>query len=112
MHNYLNGAKQIAAIMEKIRKEVPAQLGGSEVLALRDYELGIVKNPKTGEEKGTGLPKSNVLYFELENDAWCCVRPSGTEPKIKIYYTTLGKDLEEAQAKKDKFAEALKPIMA
>ena len=94
-----NGAKQIAAIMEKIRKEVPAQLGGSEVLALRDYELGIVKNPKTGEEKGTGLPKSNVLYFELENDAWCCVRPSGTEPKIKFYVGVRGTDSEDAEAK-------------
>lgn len=94
-----NGAKQIAAIMEKIRKEVPTELGGSEVLALRDYELGIVKNPKTGEEKGTGLPKSNVLYFELENDAWCCVRPSGTEPKIKFYVGVRGTDSEDAEAK-------------
>ena len=94
-----NGAKQIAAIMEKIRKEVPTELGGSEVLALRDYELGIVKNPKTGEENGTGLPKSNVLYFELENDAWCCVRPSGTEPKIKFYVGVRGTDSEDAEEK-------------
>ena len=102
MYNYFkrsNGAKQIAAIMEKIRKEVPTELGGSEVLALRDYELGIVKNPKTGEENGTGLPKSNVLYFELENDAWCCVRPSGTEPKIKIYYGIKGTSLQDADEK-------------
>ena len=94
-----NGAKQIAAIMEKIRKEVPTELGGSEVLALRDYELGIVKNPKTGEENGTGLPKSNVLYFELENDAWCCVRPSGTEPKIKFYVGVRGTESEDAEEK-------------
>lgn len=94
-----NGAKQIAAIMEKIRKEVPTELGGSEVLELRDYELGIVKNPKTGEEKGTGLPKSNVLYFELEGDAWCCVRPSGTEPKIKFYVGVRGTDSEDAEEK-------------
>lgn len=85
--------------MEKIRKEVPTELGGSEVLALRDYELGIVKNPKTGEENGTGLPKSNVLYFELENDAWCCVRPSGTEPKIKFYVGVRGTDSEDAEEK-------------
>ena len=58
-----------------------------------------VKNPKTGEENGTGLPKSNVLYFELENDAWCCVRPSGTEPKIKFYVGVRGTDSEDAEAK-------------
>ena len=61
--------------------------------------------------KPTGLPSSNVLYYDLEDSAWLCVRPSGTEPKIKIYYTTLGKDLDEAQAEKDKLAEAMKPIM-
>ena len=60
----------------------------------------------------TGLPSANVLIYKLEDGETVIVRPSGTEPKIKIYYTTLGKDLEEAQAKKDKFAEALKPIMA
>ena len=60
----------------------------------------------------TGLPTSNVLYYELSDNAWCCVRPSGTEPKIKVYYTTLGKDLAEAEAEKEKLAEALKPILA
>ena len=66
----------------------------------------------TGETSVLSLPESNVLYFELEDGAWFCVRPSGTEPKIKIYYTTLGKDLAEAEAEKEKLAKALEPMMA
>ena len=77
------------------------QIGGKEVLASWDYSQGL-----------DGLPPSDVLKFQLGGDSSAVIRPSGTEPKIKIYYTTLGKNLEEAEAEKEKLAEALKPIMA
>mgnify|MGYP002544803833 FL=1 len=97
--------------MDALRNQPPKQVGPFKVTALEDYKKSVRTDIATGETSALTLPESNVLYFELEDGAWFCVRPSGTEPKIKIYYTTLGKDLEEAQAKKDKFAEALKPIM-
>ena len=71
--------------MEKLRNNPPTELAGLKVLEFRDYQENIIKNIATGETKETGLPKSNVLYFDLENSSWCCVRPSGTEPKIKFY---------------------------
>ena len=107
-----DGAKKMQDMMDAYRKNTPKQVGAYKVLRLRDYKNDVITDLATGETVPTGLPKSNVLYFELENDAWFCVRPSGTEPKIKIYYTTLGKNLEEAEAEKEKLAEALKPIMA
>ena len=108
----IDGAAQIQEIMNRARNNAPEKLGDFDVLAVRDYKADTRKDMKTGEVTATGLPSSNVLYFELSNDAWCCVRPSGTEPKIKVYYTTLGKDLAEAEAEKEKLAEALKPILA
>ena len=79
-----DGAAEIKAMMEKLRQDAPKKLGCYEVLESRDYARDVVVNTKTGATGTTGLPKSNVLYFALEDDAWCCVRPSGTEPKIKF----------------------------
>ena len=108
----IDGAAQIQQMMSDMRNNPKKTLGGFEVLAVRDYKEDTRKDLKTGEVTKTGLPASNVLYYELSDNAWCCVRPSGTEPKIKTYFTTLGKDLAEAQAKKDQLAEGLKPILA
>mgnify|MGYP002802559629 FL=1 len=104
------GAKKIQSMMEQIRTNVPDAVGGLKVLRFRDYRENIIRDCGTGEETATGLPRSNVLYFELENDAWCCIRPSGTEPKIKFYIGVKGSDDADAQEKLDtltKAAEAL-----
>lgn len=90
------GTEKIAAMMEGLRKNPPKTIAGYEMLSFRDYENKEILNCKTGEKKATTLLKSNVLYFELEQDAWCCVRPSGTEPKIKFYVGVKGKDMEDA----------------
>lgn len=82
----IEGAEKIKSIMDKLRNNPPMELAGLKVLAFRDYLTNVVKDFRTNETYETGLPKSNVLYFELENNSWCCVRPSGTEPKIKFYY--------------------------
>ena len=78
---------------------------------MRDYDKDQVKDMATGEVRPTGLPKSNVLYFELTNNSWCCARPSGTEPKIKFYMGVKGTSLEDAQAKVDKLTADLKAIL-
>lgn len=98
----LSGMDKMTGIMEELRKNPPTEIGGYAVVKATDY--------KKPEE--TGLPAANVLIYDLEGGAAVIVRPSGTEPKIKTYFTTLGKDLAEAQAQKDKLAEALKPILA
>ncbi len=98
----LSGMDKMASIMDGLRKAPPAEIGGYKVTKVTDYE----KNQETG------LPAANVLIYSLEGGATVVVRPSGTEPKIKTYFTTLGKDLAQAQAQKDKLAEALKPILA
>lgn len=97
----LSGMDKMAGIMEKLRQEPLKEIAGYQVVSVTDYE----------KPEETGLPPANVLIYKLENNETVIVRPSGTEPKIKIYYTTLGKDLAEAQAEKDKLAEALKPVM-
>ena len=81
----IEGAEKIKSIMDKLRSNPPTELAGLKVLEFRDYKENTVKNLVTGETSETGLPSSNVLYFDLENSSWCCVRPSGTEPKIKFY---------------------------
>lgn len=80
-----DGAKKISLIMDNMRNDLPKEIGGVKVIEFKDIKQNIVKNIITGEESKTGLPSSNVLYFNLENDNWCCIRPSGTEPKIKAY---------------------------
>ena len=98
----LSGMDKMNGIMDSLRSNPPKEIGGYAVVKVTDY--------KKPEE--TGLPAANVLIYDLEGGAAVVVRPSGTEPKIKTYFTTLGKDLAEAQAQKDKLAEALKPILA
>ena len=98
----LSGMDKMAGIMASLRENVPAEIGGYKVTKVVDYK-------KTEE---TGLPSANVLVYTLEGGATVIVRPSGTEPKIKAYYTTLGKDLAEAEAQKAQLANALKPIFA
>lgn len=97
----IDGAEQIKAIMEKIRQNPPKSFGDLEVLEFRDYSKDTAANMKTGEVSKTGLPESNVLYFDLSNNSWCCARPSGTEPKIKFYMGIKGTSLSDAQKKLD-----------
>lgn len=98
----LSGMDKMAGIMESLRNAPPAEIAGYKVTKVTDYQ----------KPEETGLPAANVLIYALEGGATVVVRPSGTEPKIKTYFTTLGKDIAEAQAQKDKLAEALKPILA
>ena len=98
----LSGMDKMAKLMSDLRKDPLKEIAGKKVVSVTDFE-------KTEQ---TGLPKANVLTFALEDGATVVIRPSGTEPKIKAYYTTLGKDLEEAQAEKDALAAALKPLFS
>ena len=107
----IDGAKEIAGIMDKLRKDPPKRFAEWNVINFRDYESGRVKNLQTGTESSTGLPKSNVLYFELDNDAWCCARPSGTEPKIKFYMGVRGNSLDDSQKKVEELTEAVKACL-
>ena len=107
----IDGAAQIQAIMDKLRSNPPKNFGDLKVKEFRDYEKDTVLDLETGETKPTGLPKSNVLYFDLTNDSWCCARPSGTEPKIKFYMGVKGTSLEDAQARLEKLTEDLKAYL-
>ena len=95
----IDGAAQIQSMMSEYRTNPPKELGGHQVLAVRDYKEDTRKDLSTGEVTKTGLPTSNVLYYELSDNAWCCVRPSGTEPKIKYYFGVKGTSLADADAK-------------
>lgn len=92
-----DGSLKIAAIMDKLRNDSPKSFGGSKVLAVRDYRDKVRIDKLNSTKEQLKLPVSNVLYFELENNGWCCARPSGTEPKIKFYFGVKGKNLSEAQ---------------
>ena len=107
----IDGAAQISAMMDKLRSNPPKNFGDLQVVEMRDYDKDQVKDMATGAVRPTGLPKSNVLYFELTNNSWCCARPSGTEPKIKFYMGVKGTSLEDAQAKVDKLTADLKAIL-
>ena len=104
----IEGANQIAAIMDNLRNDPPKNFGDLKVKEFRDYKSGETLDIATGTKGSTGLPSSNVLYFELENDSWCCARPSGTEPKIKFYMGVKGSSLEDSKAKVEKLTEDLK----
>ncbi len=104
----IDGARQIAEIMEKLRQNPPKSFGTRKVLKFRDYQTDRALDMESGEETKTGLPKSNVLYFELPDDEWCCARPSGTEPKIKFYMGVKGSSLEDAQSRLEQLTEDLK----
>ena len=105
-----DGAKEIAAKMETIRSEVPKEIGGMKVKQFRDYREDVTLDCETGEKRPTGLPRSNVLYFELEEEAWCCIRPSGTEPKIKFYMGVCGADDADADEKLEKLTAAVQEL--
>lgn len=107
----IDGTRQIAAIMDKLRSNPPKNFGDLKVVEMRDYDLDQATDMATGEVRSTGLPKSNVLYFELENDSWCCARPSGTEPKIKFYMGVKGTGLEDAEKRVEALTEAVKALL-
>ena len=107
----IDGAAQIAQIMDKLRSNPPKSFGQWKVLKVRDYEQDVITDLATGETTSTGLPRSNVLYFELPDDNWCCARPSGTEPKIKFYMGVKGQSLEDAQEKVAALTEAVKAAL-
>ena len=104
----IDGSKQIAAIMDKLRNNPPKKFGDLDVVSVRDYDNNKIVELATGKETETGLPKSNVLYFDLTNDSWCCARPSGTEPKIKFYMGVKGTSIADAEAKVAALTEAVK----
>ena len=105
----IEGLEKIQQILETLRKNPPVKIGAYEVLRARDYKADTIKDLATGEVTATGLPNSNVLYYELSEDAWLCVRPSGTEPKVKFYYGIKGVSLEDAD---EKSAELGKKVLA
>jgi phosphoglucomutase len=97
----IEGLEKIQTILETLRADAPKEIGGYKVLKVRDYKKDTITDLADGKVTSTGLPASNVLYYELEDDAWVCVRPSGTEPKVKFYYGIKGTSLEEADAKSE-----------
>ncbi len=107
----VDGSRQIAEIMNRLRKDPPKAFGEAKVLRFRDYETGRILDMETGEESATGLPASNVLYFELPGNEWCCARPSGTEPKIKFYMGVKGDSLEDADRRVEALTEAVKALV-
>lgn len=101
----IEGLAKIQEILETLRKEPPVEIAGYKVLKARDYKADTIKDLATGEVTTTGLPSSNVLYYDLTDDAWLCVRPSGTEPKVKFYYGVKGASLEDADSKSAAFGK-------
>lgn len=101
----IEGLAKIQQILETLRKEPPVSFGEYKVLKARDYKADTIQDLATGEMTSTGLPKSNVLYYDLTDDAWICVRPSGTEPKVKFYYGVKGVSLEDAELKSEKLGK-------
>ncbi len=106
-----DGAQKIKNMMENVRNNPPKAIGKYKILKFRDYLNGTIKDYNTEEINKVELPKSNVLYFELENDFWCCMRPSGTEPKIKFYMGATGENIEDAKNKVNEVTEGMKELM-
>lgn len=107
----IEGLAKIQEIMEYFRKNTPTEIGGCKVLSARDYAADTRKDMSTGEVQPTGLPSSNVLYYDLEDHAWLCVRPSGTEPKIKFYYGVKGTSMEDADKRSEKMGNDVMEIV-
>ena len=101
------GAQKIQEMMTNMRNNLPKKIGDYKVLTFKDIDRDYVKDMVTGEESKTGLPKSNVLYYALEDNSWCCVRPSGTEPKIKLYMGIKGSSEEDANKKIEDLKNAI-----
>ena len=108
----IEGLEKIQTILENLRKNPPTEIGTYKVLSARDYKADTVVNMETKEVTATGLPSSNVLYYDLNDDAWVCVRPSGTEPKIKIYYGIKGTSLQDADEKSAALGADVKKLIA
>lgn len=107
----IEGLEKIQTILENLRKNPPSVIGDYQVTSARDYKADTVINMETKEVKATGLPSSNVLYYDLTDDAWVCVRPSGTEPKIKLYYGIKGTSLADADEKSAALGQAVKELI-
>ena len=105
------GAAKIKEMMENMRANTPKEIAGYKVLKFKDINQDIYKNMETGEIVSTGLPKSNVLYYTLENDCWCCIRPSGTEPKIKLYMGVKTNSMEDSEKELEKLKVAMKELV-
>ncbi len=103
----IEGLAKIQSIMDTLRANAPAEIGKYQVTAVRDYKKDTITDVKTGAVKPTGLPSSNVLYYELTDDAWVCVRPSGTEPKVKFYLGVKGTSLDDAEKKSKELSAAV-----
>lgn len=103
----IEGLQKIQEIMNTLREKPPVEIGGYKVTSTRDYKEDKVVDLATGEESKTGLPSSNVLYYDLTDDAWLCVRPSGTEPKVKFYYGVKGTSLEDADKKSEEMGKSV-----
>ena len=103
----IEGLAKIQEIMTTLRENPPKEFCGYQVTSFRDYQKDTITDIATGETKPTGLPKSNVLYFDMTDNAWMCVRPSGTEPKVKFYYGVVGNSLEDADKKSAAMAKAV-----
>lgn len=101
----IEGLQKIQEILETLRKNPPMEVGGYKVLKVRDYQADTIQDVATGDVTQTGLPTSNVLYYDLTDDAWLCVRPSGTEPKVKFYYGIKGNSLKDADEKSSRLGE-------
>ena len=110
-HKGIEGLAKIKSIMDTLRSNPPKQFGDYKVLVTRDYQEDVITDLATGETKTTGIPKSNVLYYEMEDDAWLAVRPSGTEPKIKLYYGVVGDDMADAEKKSEELGEQVKALL-
>ena len=107
----VDGAEQIQKIMEYLRNNVPSDFAGNKVIWAKDYKTGVFKNLLTGENEASTLPKSNVLYYNLDDRAWLCVRPSGTEPKIKFYMGVKADSLEKAVEKTDALVASVDELL-
>ena len=107
----VDGAEQIQKIMEYLRNNVPSDFAGNKVIWAKDYKTGVFKNLLTGETQASTLPKSNVLYYNLDDRAWLCVRPSGTEPKIKFYMGVKADSLEKAVEKTDALVASVDELL-
>ena len=107
----VDGAEQIQKIMEYLRNNVPSDFAGNKVIWAKDYKTGVFKNLLTGETEASTLPKSNVLYYNLDDRAWLCVRPSGTEPKIKFYMGVKADSLEKAVEKTDALVASVDELL-
>lgn len=101
----IEGLEKIQEIMNTLRENTPSEIGSYHVVSARDYKKDTIKDMKTGNVVPTGLPSSNVLYYDLNDDAWVCVRPSGTEPKVKFYYGVKGSSLADADEKSEKLGK-------